>query len=107
MTESESGHQHLRRQQESDLMQKARLLTDEKSVSFEMFLILLSSITLCSESQIAVFKEGRSNTLKVFLTRFRTPLSCCRSIHVNYNSGGFTVNQGFRLISLLVLGAED
>ena len=29
------------------------------------------------------------------------------ALHVNHNSGGFTVNQGFRLISLLVLGAED
>ena len=62
MTESESAPQHLRRQQERDLMQKARLLTDENSVSFQMFLILLSSITLYSESQIPVFKEGRSNT---------------------------------------------
>ena len=53
---------YLRRQQERDLMQKARLLTDEISVSFQMFLILLSSIALCSESQIPVFKEGQSNT---------------------------------------------
>ena len=53
---------YLRRQQERDLMQKARLLTDENSVSFQMFPILLSSITLCSESQIPVFKEGQSNT---------------------------------------------
>ena len=53
---------YLRRQQERYLMQKARLLTDENSVSFQMFLILLSSITLCSESPIAVFKEGRINT---------------------------------------------
>ena len=53
---------YLRRQQERDLMQKVRLLTDENSVSFQMFLVLLSSITLCSESQIPVFKEGRSNT---------------------------------------------
>ena len=55
-------YMYLRRQQERDLMQKARLLTDQNSVSFQMFLILLSSITLCSESQIPVFKEGRSNT---------------------------------------------
>ena len=51
-------------------MQKARLLTDENSVSFQMFLILLSSITLCSESQIPVFKEGRSNTLKSVFVLF-------------------------------------
>ena len=38
-------------------MQKARRLKDENSVSFQMFLILLSSITLGSESQIRVFKE--------------------------------------------------
>ena len=70
MTESESGHQLLRRQQERDLMQKARLLTDEKSVSFQMFLNLLSSITLCSESQIPVLKEGRKKTYKSFFVLF-------------------------------------
>ena len=43
-------------------MQKARRLMDENSVSFQMFLILLSSITLGSESQIPVLKEGQSNT---------------------------------------------
>ena len=43
-------------------MQKARRLMDENSVSFQTFLILLSSITLGSESQIPVFKEGQSNT---------------------------------------------
>ena len=53
---------YLRRQQERGLMQKARRLMDENSVSFQMFLILLSSITLGSESQIPVFKEGQSNT---------------------------------------------
>ena len=52
---------YLRRQQERGLMQKARRLMDENSVSFQMFLILLSSITLGSESQIPVFK-GQSNT---------------------------------------------
>ena len=45
-------------------MQKARRFMDENSVSFQMFLILLSSITLGSESQIPVFKEGQSNTLR-------------------------------------------
>ena len=34
-----TGLVYLRRQQERDLMQKARLLTDENSVSFQMFLI--------------------------------------------------------------------
>ena len=53
---------YLRRQQERGLMQKARRLVDEKSVSFQMFLILLSSITLDSESQISVFKQCQSNT---------------------------------------------
>ena len=53
---------YLRRQQERGLMQKARRLMDENSVSFQMSLILLSSITLGSESQIPVFKEGQSNT---------------------------------------------
>ena len=43
-------------------MQKARRLMDENSVSFQMFLILLSSITLGSESQISVFKQCQSNT---------------------------------------------
>ena len=51
-------------------MQKARLLTEENSVSFQMFLLLLSSITLCSESQIPVFKEGRSNTKKSVFVLF-------------------------------------
>ena len=35
---------------------------DETSVSFEMFIILLSFIALGSESQIFVFKQCRSNT---------------------------------------------
>ena len=35
---------------------------DEYSVSFQMFLILLSFITLGSESQISVFKQCQSNT---------------------------------------------
>ena len=53
---------YLRCQQERGLVQKARHLIDQNSVSFQMFLILLSSITLGSESQIPTFKEGRSNT---------------------------------------------
>ena len=55
-------HTYLCRQQERGLVQKARRLMDENSVSFQMFLIVLSSITLASESQIPVFKEGQSNT---------------------------------------------
>ena len=43
-------------------MQKTRRLMDENSVSFQMFLFLLSFITLCSESQISVFKQCQSNT---------------------------------------------
>ena len=35
---------------------------DENSVSFQMFLILLSFITLGSESKISVFKQCQSNT---------------------------------------------
>ena len=35
---------------------------DENSVSFQTFLILLSCITLGSESQISVFKQCQSNT---------------------------------------------
>ena len=53
---------YLRRQQERGLVQKIRRLMDENSVSFQMFLIVLSSVTLGSESQIPVFKEGQSNT---------------------------------------------
>ena len=53
---------YLRRQQERGLMQKARRLMDENSVSFQMFLILLSFITLGSEGQISVFKQCQSNT---------------------------------------------
>ena len=51
-------------------MQKARRLMDENSVSFQMFLILLSSITLGSESQSPVFKESQSNTWKSVLFCF-------------------------------------
>ena len=47
-------------------MQKARLLMDENSVSFQMFLILLSSMTLCSESQIPVFKKVRAILRSLF-----------------------------------------
>ena len=43
---------------------------DENSVCFQMFLILLSSITLGSESQMQVFKEGQSNTQKPVLFCF-------------------------------------
>ena len=43
-------------------MQRTRSLTDEKGVSFQMFIILFSSITLGSESQISVFKKCQSNT---------------------------------------------
>ena len=43
-------------------MQKIGRLMDETSVSFEMFIILLSFIALGSESQISVFKQCRSNT---------------------------------------------
>ena len=53
---------YLSPQQERGLVQKARRLMDENNVSFQMFPILLSSITLGSESQIPVFKEGQSNT---------------------------------------------
>ena len=55
-------HVYLRRQQERGLMQKARRLMNENSVSFQMFLILLYSITLGSESQISVFKQCQSIT---------------------------------------------
>ena len=48
-SEAECSLIYLRRQQERGLMQKARRLMDENSVSFQMFLILLSSITLGSE----------------------------------------------------------
>ena len=53
---------YLRRQQERGLMQKARRLMDENSVSFQAFLILLSFITLGTESQISVLKQGQSST---------------------------------------------
>ena len=44
---------------------------DENSVSFQMFLILLSFITLGSESQISAFKQCQSNVKisGVFLER--------------------------------------
>ena len=43
-------------------MQKPSRLMDENSVSLQMFLILLSFITLGSESQVSVFKQCQSNT---------------------------------------------
>ena len=42
--------------------EKARRLMDENSVSLQMFLILLSFITLGSESQVSVLKQCQSNT---------------------------------------------
>ena len=42
-------------------MHKTWRLMDENSVSFQMFLILLSFIILGSESQISVFKQCQSN----------------------------------------------
>ena len=48
-------------------MQKTRRLVDENSVSFQIFLILLSFITLGSESQISVFKQFQINTQMFFL----------------------------------------
>ena len=41
---------------------KQGVFMDENSVSFQIFLILLSFITLGSESQISVFKQSQSNT---------------------------------------------
>ena len=50
-------------------MQKTRRLLDENSVSFQMFLILLSFITLGSESQISVFKQCQRNAqMSVFIS---------------------------------------
>ena len=43
-------------------MQKTRRLTDENSVSFQIFLILLSFIALGSESRISRFQQCQSNT---------------------------------------------
>ena len=70
---------YLRRQQERGLMQKARRLIDENSVSFQMFLILLSSVTLGSESQISVFKQCQSNTWKSVLFCFCTGRACAEA----------------------------
>ena len=49
-------------EQERGLVQKTRRLINENSVSFQMFIILLSFITLGSESQISVFRQCQSNT---------------------------------------------
>ena len=43
-------------------MQKTGCLVDENSISFQMFLIMLSFIALGSESQISVLKQCQSNT---------------------------------------------
>ena len=60
-------------------MQKARRLMDENSVSFQMFLILLSSTTLGSESQISVLKQGQSNTWKSVLFCFLNGGACAEA----------------------------
>ena len=62
-------------------MQKARRLMDENSISFQMFLILLYSITLGSERQFTVFKQCLSNTQQsaVFFLSFSYRGSMCRS----------------------------
>ena len=43
-------------------MQKPKRLMDQNSVSFQMFLILLSYIALGSESQISLYKQCQSIT---------------------------------------------
>ena len=43
-------------------MQKTGCLVDENSISFQMFLIMLSFIALGSENQISVLKQCQSNT---------------------------------------------
>ena len=48
-------------------MQKARLLTDENSVSFQMFLILLYSITLCSVFRVPCSKKVGAILRSLFL----------------------------------------
>ena len=60
-------------------MQKTRRLMDESSVSFQMFLILLSFITLGSESQMSVFKQCQSNTHMSTFEFWRGPGSMRRS----------------------------
>ena len=61
-------------------MQKARRLMDENSVSFQMFLIILSSITLGSESQIYVFKTRSERYLEVcFVLFFCTGGACAEA----------------------------
>ena len=47
-------------------MQKARRLMDENSVSFQMFLILLSSITLGSEAKFPCSKKVRAILRSLF-----------------------------------------
>ena len=63
-------------------MQKARRLMDENSVSFQMFLVLLYSITLGSESQISVFKQCLRNTWQsglLFFSLFPTGRACAEA----------------------------
>ena len=53
----------------------AVIFADENSVSFKMFLIMLSFMALGSESsEISVFKHCRSNTQISFLFLFITQL---------------------------------
>ena len=63
--------------------------------SFTSFYFEILSYLACGEKIIRLASKNSGHPFLVV------------ALYVNYNSGGFTVNQGFRLISLLVLGADD
>ena len=68
---------YLRRQQERGLMQKARCLMDENSISFLMFLILLSSITLGSEEPNSRFQRRSEQYLEACFVLFLCTRGAC------------------------------
>ena len=78
-------------------MQKARLLMDENSVSFQMFLILLSSITLCSEGQIPVFKKVRA----ILRSLFCFVCLCGGSMRSSQNLGEKKLHKALRSFQFL------
>ena len=88
---------------------------DENSVSFQMFLILLSSITLGSESQISVFKQSQSNTWKsegIFVGgehAQKPKFSVIKKLHKAYCSVQFLasfISFYFEILSYLACGEK-
>ena len=90
---------------------------DENSASFQMFLILLSSIILGSERQISVFRQCQSNTEKSVYFLYRGAcaeakiwrISVKKKLHKALRSVQFLVsfiNFYFEILSYLACGEK-